>query len=139
MAETLDEAREAVFQKVVDNWTSTPFVFQGENDSSLYGGSVAWARFSVVETGSEQETLGQKTDRRYRRENLLTAQIFTPANSGSRQSGTLAEAARDLFEGEEFSDLDFIDGVIIIDLGTDKEMKWQQTIVRGAFAYEKKK
>ena len=139
MAETIDEAREAVYQKVVDNWTSTSFVFQNEDDSVLYAGSSSWVRVSVVETGSEQETLGQKTDRRYRRENLLTMQIMTPANAGMNEAGTLSEEARDLFEGEAFSDLDFIDGIDIIDLGVDKEKKWQQTNVRGTFAYEKKK
>jgi len=139
MAETIDEAREAIFQKVVDNWTSTSFVFQGEDDSALYAGSSSWVRFSVVETGSRQETLGHPTNRRYHRENLLTAQIMTPANSGMSEAGTLSEEARDLFEGEEFSDLDFVDGIDIIDLGVDKEKKWQLTNVRGTFTYEKKK
>lgn len=132
----IDTAREAIYQKVVDNWTSTSYVFQNENDDSLYEGEVSWVRWSVLETGSRQETLGQKTDRRYRRENIVTAQIFTPINAGMSAAGTLAEEVRTLFEGEAFSDLDFFDGVQILDLGPDTEKKWQQTSVRAAFAYE---
>lgn len=139
MAETIDEAREAIFLKVVDNWTSTSYVFQGEDDSSLYEGSAAWVRWSVVEVGSRQETLGAKTNRRYNRNNLLTVQIFTPTNFGLAESGALSEEARDLFEGEEFSDLDFVDGVNVVEVGPDKEKKWNQTNVRGEFVYEKTK
>lgn len=137
--ETIDAAREFIFKKVVDNWTLTPYVFQNEGAPALYEGEDSWTRWSVNETGSKQETLGKKTDRRFRRENLLVAMIMTPINAGANEAGVLAEEARALFEGEEFDDLDFIDGVLILDLGPDKEKKWQQTSVRAAFAYEFKK
>ena len=134
--ETIDAATEAVYQKAVTYWTSTPFVFKNEDEQDLYRGSVAWTRWSVVEIGSEQETLGAKGQRRYKRTCLLTVQVFTPTNSGTSQAGALTEEARALFEGEEFSELDFIDGVNILDLGPDKEKKWQQDSVRAAFVYE---
>lgn len=132
---SIDTAREAIYQRWVDNWTLTSYVFENENSDSLDKGSADWARVSVREQLSRQETLGQPGDRRYQRRGAAFIQFFTGINAGAAQAGVLAEAARNIFEGEDFEGLDFFD-VQVRDLGPNQEKKWQLTVVEAAFTYE---
>jgi len=128
----LDEAREVVYQRFVDNWTATPFLFENEDSDDLDGGTVAWARLSVHETGGGQETLGPIGARRYRRRASTFVQLFTPVNAGMKEAGELAQAVKAIFEGASFSGLDF-NNARVTDPGPDD--KWQMTLVETVFDF----
>lgn len=132
----LDEAREAVYQRFVDNWTATPFLFENEDSDDLDGGTVAWARLSVRETAGGQETLGPIGARKYRRRASAFVQVFTPVNAGMKAAGVLSAVARAIFEGTSFGGLDFNDARVS-DTGPDD--KWQQTLVEAVFDFTETK
>lgn len=132
----LDDAREAVYQRFVDNWSSTPYVFDNEDSADLDGGAVAWARLSVRETAGGQETLGPTGGRKYRRQASAFVQVFTPVNAGMKAAGDLAAAARAIFEGTSFGDLDF-NNARVSDTGPDD--KWQTTLVEAVFDFTETK
>jgi hypothetical protein len=139
MVDSLDEAREDVFQRVVDNWTLTSYLFQDEEDEDgLEEGTASWIRVSVTELDSEKVNLGAvgSNDVRYKRTCLLSMQVFTLPNAGSNESATIAETGRTLFEGAAFNGIDFLEGIRIIDYGLEPDDRWKQTNVEGQFVYE---
>jgi len=140
MPDNIDAATESVYQRIDDNWTSTAFIFEGEDDTALDEGTDPWVLFSVTEIESRQETLGEEDNRRYNRQNLVSGLVHVRDGNGTNEINVIAEAVRTLFEGKAFSDLDFVDGVSIVKLPPPaKADKWQRRNVRAAFTYEFKK
>ncbi len=123
---TLAEARNAVEQRWLDNWTLTPFVFENEANDTLYSGKVAWTRVVYRNTAGGQETLGRPTNRKYKRDASVMLSFFTPADMGLTESATLAQAGLALYEGVTFDGLFFNDGVVQ-EIGPDG--RWYQTNV----------
>jgi len=106
---TLAEAREAVYQRFVDQWGSTtPYCFENEA-TTLDQGRVPWARVSFRLIGGGQAGLGSN---RYDRNCLVIVQIFTPVNQGTAEADLLAKTAADIFESQSFDGLDFFDAVV---------------------------
>jgi hypothetical protein len=142
MPDNIDTATESIYQRIVDNWTLTEFIFEGEDDTALDEGEDSWVLFMVTEIGSNQETLGAENNRRYNRQNLVSGLVHVRDGNGTSEINVIAEAVRTLFEGKAFSDLDFVDGVEIVKVPSpppSKPDKWQRRNVRAAFTYEFKK
>ena len=133
---TVAEARNSVYQRWIDNWTLTPFVFEGEGDEDLFGGSVAWARLSYRNTDGGQKTLGPLNGRKYERFASAVIQLYTPSDEGLTEAGTLAQAARAIFEGVTFDGIYFNNGVVR-EIGDDG--RWFQTNVEVFSDYEETK
>lgn len=127
----LADAREAVYQRFKANWTSTPYALENEK-TRLHIGNADWARVSVRVLAGGQYTLGEKNNRRYERQGMITIEIFTLKNKGMRDAGTLGEAAQSVFEGESFSGVWCLNSRIR-DTGTDG--KWQKTSVEVDIRY----
>lgn len=131
---TLIQAREVVYQRFVDNYTSTPFTFEGEDYTPP---SPAWVRLSVrANTAGGQDTLGRAGNRRFRRNGIIAAQVFTPINQGLRQGDDLAQAIREIFEAQSFNGLDTTDGLI---RESPPEDEWFIHIVEVFFDYDEVK
>ena len=128
----ITDVREEIYQLFKTNWTFTPYRFENENEKSAYAGSVSWVRLTVRNLAGAQETLGPKPHRKYVRAGMIIVQVFTPMNTGMSQAGTLAEAAKAIFEGESFSGI-WCQNARIRDTGNDG--KWQQTSVEVDIVY----
>lgn len=67
-----------------------------------------WARLTVRNVGSTQETLGERGHRRWQHLALLFISIFTPRGSGSGAADDLADAARRACQGRRLGGADDI-------------------------------
>ncbi len=129
---TIDQARTAVYDRFVAQWANrTPFTFENEKWEEPKP-DVDWVRVSVRNTGGGQETLGPKTQRKYRRRGSIFVQVFTPVAKGMKAGAGHAQAARAIFEGESFTGIDANNGVIR-ESGSDG--KFYQTLVEVFFDY----
>lgn len=124
---TISEARTVVYQRWLDQWTATPFVFEGEADEDLYGGVVPWARVVYRNTEAAQKTLSAVGTRKYKRDASALISIYTQVDDGLTDAGVLAQTAKDVFEGESFGGLFFNDGVVR-EIGED-DGRWYITNV----------
>ena len=128
---TLNNARESIQDKFIVDWADkTAFTFEEEelnppNDE-------AWARLTVKNTESAQETLGPKKRRKYQRSGIIYIQVFTKARNGTLEGDELSTAARDIFEGEEFSGIIANNGLIGEPGGNTK---WLMRLVSIDFLY----
>lgn len=107
---TLNEVREAIYQRFTSNYTSTPFTFENE---SFDPPETAWVRLSVrANVSGGQETLGGSGERRFRRRGIVAVQVFTPRDQGLREGDLLAQNIRTIFESQRFSGIDTNDGIV---------------------------
>lgn len=131
---TLNEATEAVYQRFVTNFTGTSnVVFRNEEPTFDPETVSTWVRLSVGTLARAQETLGRVGNRKYRPSASVVVQVYTRANTGVKQGETLAEEAKDVFEGTSFSGLDFNNGIV---RNGPIEGKWQQHVAEVEFDYE---
>ena len=124
------EALEAIYTRFLAEF-SLPgnTVLENEEDSF----SSSWVRLSVRSASRSQDTLGVKANRKYRSSASVLVQVYTPVNTGVKESATLAKEAADIFEGESFSGLDF--GVAQT-RETGPTGKWHQTVVEVPFDFD---
>ena len=131
---TLSEAKEAVYQRFVDNYTGVTLdriTFDNEDFNEPDTGD--WVRLVVRSTSRIQDTLGKAGNRRFRSTASVFVQVYTATNTGVKQSDTLAVEAADIFEGVSFSGLDFQSAVI---RETGPDGKWYQSVVEAEFSYD---
>lgn len=109
---TLDQAREAVYERFQTLWANrTAFTLENEKFQEP-GPDTDWCRVSLRHTGGGQETLGPITQRKYRRRASIFIQIFTAVAKGMQAGAGHAQAARAIFEGSSFAGIDANNGVI---------------------------
>lgn len=95
---TINQAREAIYKTLVDNWVTTPIVFQDENytpQSNSY-----WVRLSMKHLESSQDTLGGVGFRRFVRRSRVFIQVFGPSNAGLKTLDEYATTIAALYEGK---------------------------------------
>lgn len=131
---TVNEAREAVYARVLDNYTGVPktSIALGNEDFKPLENE-PWLRVTVQTLVKTQRTLGKLGNRRYRTKALAFIQIFTPTNTGTELGDALAFEAANLFEGFRFSGLSF-NAVDTRDTGPDGQ--WYQHLVEAIFDYD---
>jgi hypothetical protein len=134
---TLNQAREAIYARWVANipsGISTNYTFI--NEKFVAPTDAPWARLSVLHEQGNQDSLGAVGDRKFLRRARVLIQLFNTVDSGLRSLDTLADAARDIFEGVSFSGLHF-NSVDIRESGQDGD--WYQVIVDAPFFYSETK
>jgi hypothetical protein len=136
---TLNEAREAIYQRWVDNAPAgigTNFAFANEKFKAPT--DAPWARVTVLHEQGEQDSLGPiaSAKRKFLRRGRVLIQIYDSVDQGTRALDLLADEARDIFEGTQFSGLYFI-SADIRESGQDGE--WMQLIVDAPFDYQETK
>lgn len=129
---TKDAAKEFILQRFVDNIGATPYTFPNENYDPPTDSE--FIHFEVVEDTSYQETLGVTGNRKYEREGLIRARIFTPVNSGTALSDSLATTIRTTFEGVSFDGIRCFD-CTARDLAPEPQTPWFQQLVEIEFQY----
>lgn len=126
------QAREAIYQRFTTLWLDqTEFTL--DNEEFKPPSVTPWVRVIVRNTSSAQETLGPIGNRRYNRKGSIIIQVRVLGNTGTEQSGELADNARNIFEGTSFSQVNVNDS-IVKEIGTDG--KWFLTNVESFFFYE---
>ena len=131
---TLSAAKEAVYQRFVDNYTGVALdriTFDNEDFDEPDTGN--WVRLVVRNIGRAQDTLGKAGNRRFRSGATVFVQVYTEANTGVQQSDTLADEAAKIFEGVSFSGLDFRSAMV---RETGPDGKWYQSVVEAPFEYD---
>lgn len=133
---TLNEAREAVCSKFIDEWADETAVTL-DNETFDAPTTEPWVRLSVRNITSGQETLGPVGHRNFERKAILFIQIFTQTDIGLKQSDELAQAARAIFEGITLNgNIAFYDSVTR-EVGPDG--LWYQVVVECNFTYNETK
>lgn len=135
---TQDEAREIIYQAFVDNWSPSapkvPYTFANEkfDASSLR----EYVEVSVRHGVGGQWTLGRKGGRVYRRRGAVLIEVYSPVDQGLLRLDELTKAARDIYEGENLSQVTFDDGQV---LEVPPEGKWARGRVSVFFTYDETK
>ena len=129
---TLNEAREAIYQRWADNaplvnWTLA-------NEKYTAPDTTPWARVTVLHEAGEQHTLGPPASdkRKFLRRGRVLVQLYDAVDNGTRSLDLLASQVRIIFEGTQFSGLYFVN-VDIRESGQDGE--WMQLTVDAPFDY----
>lgn len=137
---TTNEARAAVYQRIIDGWTATdlatavafdndPFVPPDATDDGRE--SPSWVRFSVRHLDSQVHTFGTL---RAQRQALLIAQIFTVPGQRMADLDRIAAAVRSMFELVSFEGVD-TRSMRVQEIGLDDDGRWFQMNVSVPFVY----
>lgn len=135
---TINEAREILQEAWVAAWgTTTPYVFDNEafKEPST---PIPWARFSVRNIGRVQHTLGgsEQKQRIFESDAFVYIQIMAPVNQGMAGGASLAQAARDVFEGKRFGEVVCFEGLV---KEARPDGKWYVTLAQIKVQYYEKK
>lgn len=132
MTITLDALQALIYGEFTTIWgKTTPFCFDNENFAET--SKVAWARLTVRNTASAQDSLGQAGNRKFRRHGSVFVQVFEPNNVGMKAGRNHADIARNMFEGRNINGVVF-DSATVREIGPDG--KWYQTLIETPFAYD---
>ncbi len=132
---TINDARKTVYNTFITEWNAeTPFAL--DNETFDPEETPKWVRLVVRNTGSNQETLGIKTNRKFLRQASVLVQVFTPQNTGTVEADRLSEIIKNIFEGEKIDELWFLEADI---RETGNTGVYYQQVVEIIFNYEETK
>lgn len=143
---TMAKARDEISAFVNAAWITARYNGQpllmrwtGAGKPDLPPTDVPWARTTIVNTGSDQRTLGGPGGRTFERRGTVQIQIFTPLSDSARLS--LAEVystlVRDSLEGRATPSGVWFRMVSVKDVGVDEDSgAWWQTNVSAVFNYD---
>lgn len=107
---TLAEARASIYSRLMSTPPIPNFTFEGEDYTPPANGS--WMRLSVRHLSGSQRTLGRPGTRRFRRQGLITGQIFTALGKGMKTGDDIGQTVLDLYEGQSFDGVDCFNGFV---------------------------
>lgn len=110
------EAEQLILDRWVTEWgTTTPFTFEEEQiPVGVDVGETSWVYLFIQDIKSDQINLGAIGGRRYLRKAQVQIYIFTPANQGTAEALSLAQQAREVYEGIRLEPLkNFLEGQIV--------------------------
>jgi hypothetical protein len=105
---TLPEAVQAICARFLSGWSDAgrtePIKLEGES-ANMAGES--FVRLTIRELTTDQRTLGQTGDRKFRRPGLILVQCFaaldpTRGRGGRAAADALGEVVKDIFEAAQF-------------------------------------
>lgn len=133
---SLQTARETIYQTFATDWgVTSQFTFANENFEPP--ANAPWVRLAVLHQTGNQETLGDVGFRRFRREGIISIQVFMPLNDGLRDIDALVQMARQVFEGRTLTGPIWCTDANVSEAGPSDG--WYQFNVDIDFAYEETK
>lgn len=101
MAEQIDEVENALYEHFINEWRvgTDPRTPVARENKTFKETSEAYVRISMELFRSRQETLGQAPDRKFQRWIAFYMELHVPIDTGTKERGTLQQAAVDIFEG----------------------------------------
>lgn len=135
---TINEARVAIYQRFIDNWTATPdtnytFDNEGYDSEDL---AAPWVRVLVRNTAGGQETLGNEGSRKFERSGIILCLVHALENTGTESGDEIAKSFQSLFEAVRFNGIITNNSVI---RETGKTGRWFVTTVEVDFLYHEQK
>ncbi len=140
MTATFATANNEILATFKAAWDTTgyPVAYENVKGASATppaGSSDPWARVTLRHTFGEQASLsGSGGTRRWRRDGLLTVQIFIPIGEGLSEGYSLAKTVVDAFEGIATTSAVWFRNVRVNEIGNDGE--WYQVNVLVDFTYD---
>lgn len=146
MTATIEVARDEIAQLFLDAWNAATlssglrvlFDDRPENvptAASTDGNPPAWARLTIRHTSGSQATLAGADGRsRWRRNGVVTVQIFAPFGTGLSISDKLAMIALAAFEGQATASGVWFRNARLQEIGSDGP--WFQVNVSAEFEYD---
>lgn len=123
----------AIRQRLADNWTTTPILYENLNAASIKTSGAAPDAFIALEILTllnEQADMGDPTLRRYRTRGVIKIHIFTPASQGDGLGLQYADTLAAIYRGKSFSGV-VCSGASIRGIGNGAEATgnyWRQTL-----------
>lgn len=139
MTATYAQARDEIFAVINAAWSTTSFLM-------IWPDKVAekpiprtpWARTTILHTDGGQSTLANHQGlQRFRRDGIVTVQIFTPVGEGTQRSYDLAKVISDALEGTTTTKGVWFRNVRLKEIGSDTP--WFQVNINSDFYYEELK
>jgi hypothetical protein len=135
---TFTEARDLVMLHFTTAWDAqtppVPLLLYDDRHRDLPD-NAPYARITMRHNVSDQRTLGNTGNRRFRRFGVITVQIFALSNQGLATADTFAKVALDAFEGNNTAPTEVhFRNVRMNEVGEDGP--WFQTNVIADFDYD---
>lgn len=139
MTATYSEARDEIFSVIKTAWDTTGFLMAWpDKDFEKPTGRDPWARTTLRHTDGNQSTLANHNGlQRFKRDGVLTIQIFTPIGEGLSRSYDLSKIISDALEGTTTTKGVWFRNVRLNEIGSDAP--WFQVNVNSDFSYEELK
>ena len=139
MTATFQEANDEVLAVFKAAWDTTGFIAVYENVRGDKPTTTApWARASLRNVTGRQATLANHDGvRRWRRDGILTIQIFVPLGEGLQEGYSLSKVVTDALEGTSTPSAVWFRNVSVNEIGPDGE--WFQFNVLAEFTYDEVK
>lgn len=135
MTTTFENAVNEILDVFHTAWTPRPAAYPNVSFTPPAGSSDPWARVSLAHVTGNQATLSNPTgQKRWRRNGILTVQVFTPLGEGLSEGYSLAKVVADAYEGTATPSQVWFRNVRINEVGPDGE--WFQTNVLVDFTYD---
>jgi hypothetical protein len=145
----LTEARDTILNHFTTRWavvdwdnvfdkldSPVPLVRYEDVKTSEPTGADCWVWVSVRNApNTRQVTVGQANGRRFRREGLVTVQVFGPIGQGLKYNDLIANVVEGIFKGKSTGDdtVQFL-STSVVDIG--ESGSWAQTNVSAVFTYD---
>ncbi len=92
---SITEARDAIYLQFETVWNAqtppVPTLFYDDKEFDIPDGDTPWAFLMVRHAFSDQATLGEIGNRRFRRKGTVTVQVRTPTGLGLSTNDTLVK------------------------------------------------
>lgn len=142
MSLTVAQARDEITELFTSAWQAhapgPPPVYYDDVVASEPPAGKAWARLNVKHTLGQQSTIGNPIGNSlFRRDGLVTVQIFAPAGQGLKLADQLAKVALDAFEGKSTQGGVWFRKVRVKEIGPDRA--WFNINVLAEFNYDEAK
>lgn len=104
MSLTVAQARDEMLKAITDAWTAgasgAPMFYDDRPGEPPKDGK-AWARVNIKHTVGQQATIANPIGNSlFRRDGIITVQIFTPSGQGLKLADQLAKVVLDALEGQ---------------------------------------
>lgn len=141
MSLTFAQARDELLEAITAAWTAgaggAP-LFYDDRPGEAPADATTWARVHIQHNLGTQSTIGGPIGTSlFRRDGLLTVQIFTPIGKGLSQADALAKVAIDAFEGKSTPNGVWFRKVRMREIGPDRS--WFNVNVYAEFNYDEAK
>lgn len=136
MSATFSQARNEIFALLKAAWDTTGFSMQYPDKAFTQpNGRTPWARVTLRHNSGGQATLSNVDGKsRFKREGVITVQIFTPSGEGLSRSYDLAKIVADAFEGVYTAKGVWFRNTRLVESGPDGD--WFQLNVNTDFIYD---
>lgn len=141
MSLTVAQARDEMLTLITAAWTANAGglpLFYDDRPGEPPTNGTGWARVNIQHNLGAQSTISNPIGNNlFRRDGLLTVQIFAPIGKGLSQADALAKVALDAFEGKSTPNGVWFRKVRMREIGPDKS--WFNVNVYAEFNYDEAK